>query len=83
MNESQAKELGRLLTSRRKNQGLSIRDLEHYTVIPVAWLARVEAGRFLKPGVDRLFTVAAKLGIDPEEINRVTGGYLAARTDSS
>ena len=79
MNESQAKMLGRLITSRRMKRNQSIRDVEHYTGIPIAWLARVEAGLFLKPGVDRLFVVAEKLDIDPDEINQLTGGYLANR----
>lgn len=79
MNKSQAKKLGSLITTRRIQKNRSIRDVEHYTGIPMAWLARVEAGRFLKPGVDRLFVVAERLDIDPEDINRVTGNYLANR----
>ncbi|MBK8295494.1 MAG: helix-turn-helix domain-containing protein [Solirubrobacterales bacterium] len=83
MTDQQAKDLGRLITTRRTAAGYSIRDIEHYTRIPVAWLARVESGTYLRPGVDRLFTVAAKLEIDPEEMDQETGGYLSTQLPST
>ena len=83
MNESQAKELGRLITSRRMRRGLSVRGLGRETGLPAASITRLEEGRYSRPGADRLIAIAGVLGIDPEEMNRLTGGYLASRLPST
>lgn len=83
MNESQARDLGRLITSRRMKLNLSIRVLERGTGIPKAWIAKFEAGGYRSPGMDRLFAIALALGLDPEEMNAASGGYLASRLPST
>lgn len=83
MNESQAKQLGRLITSRRMQRGLSVRGLGRESGLSAASIARLEEGRYSRPGADRLIAIAGVLGIDPEEMNKTTGGYLASRLPST
>lgn len=83
MNESQARDLGRLITTRRTKREVSARAIERATGIPKTWVRNLEEGKYRNPGVDRLLALALVLGIDPEEINQVTDGYLALRLPST
>ncbi|MGA2471282.1 MAG: helix-turn-helix transcriptional regulator [Solirubrobacteraceae bacterium] len=77
MTERQAKQLGTLIRKARETAGLKYRQLAELTGLPLTWLAYLEAGRSLEPLADRLALLAEVLEIDPAEIDRVSGDYLA------
>jgi hypothetical protein len=45
--------------------------------LPHSWLSYLEAGRSLEPLPDRVAMLAEMLEIDPADIDRVSGDYLA------
>ena len=64
----QAAHLGRLVRSRRKELGLSIRQLAERADMNFATVSRIEQGLFAAPGPDKLARIAEALGIELADI---------------
>lgn len=77
MTEAQAKRLGELLARHREKQQLSLRTLADRADVDFAWLGRMEQGRYAQPAPERLVRLAEALDIDPVQIDRVSGNYMA------
>jgi transcriptional regulator with XRE-family HTH domain len=78
MNDSQAAKLGRLVAEARTRKGFSLRAAAEIAGVPFLWLSRVEHGAFNQPAPERLTRLAEMLEIDPERLDRVTGGHLSS-----
>src|ERR1019366_5630049 len=77
MTEQQAQRLGALIRSAREAKGLSVREVSTEMGLTHSWLGYLETGRSLEPLPDRVAMLAEMLEIDPAEIDRVSGDYLA------
>lgn len=77
MTGAQARAVGRLIAKARARAGLSFAELEAVSGLPATWLFRVEKGHYESAAPDRIGRLADALDIDPAEINRVSGDYLA------
>jgi transcriptional regulator with XRE-family HTH domain len=77
MTEQQAQQLGALIRSAREAKGIGVRELSTEMGLPHSWLSYLEAGRSLEPLPDRVAMLAEMLEIDPADIDRVSGDYLA------
>jgi transcriptional regulator with XRE-family HTH domain len=77
MTAQQARRLGALIRSAREAKGVSVRELSTQMGLTHSWLGYFEAGRSLEPLPDRVAMLAEMLDIDPAEIDKVSGDYLA------
>jgi transcriptional regulator with XRE-family HTH domain len=68
MNAEQAKELGRRLHARRKELGLSQRQVQAMTNIDNATIVRLEHGVFTAPAADKLARIADALGMSLADV---------------
>ena len=68
MEPEQAVQLGRLVRSRRKELGLTIRQLAEQADMNFATVARIEQGQFAAPGPDKLARIAGALGLSTADV---------------
>lgn len=73
MKETQAKRLGKALRAAREKKGWSLPQTMEKTGLDMAWLHRLEAGRYATPDPVRLLRLAEALDFDPFRINKLTG----------
>lgn len=78
MNDVQATRLGRRLAIARRNRNLSLRDVAEQAGVTFNWLWRVEQGAFNQPHPERLSKVIEVLGVDAEQIDRMTEGHVSS-----
>jgi transcriptional regulator with XRE-family HTH domain len=78
MTQAQAKKLGALIASARKQRGLSLRGLAAATGIDHSWIGYLESGQYRDPAGDRLATIAQVLGIETERIDYLSKGAVQA-----
>lgn len=76
MTQHQAQQLGRLIASARARKKLSTRALALAAGLSLAWIAELEAGKYLDPAPDRLARLAAVLDIEPSRIDKLTKGAM-------
>lgn len=77
MTESQAKQLGTLITRARERKGWSIRQLARETAADPAWVLKVERGNSRSPEPELLTKLADALDLDPKRLDRITGRHLS------
>jgi transcriptional regulator with XRE-family HTH domain len=77
MIKEQARRIGRMIATSRRNKGWSLRQLSNETGISHTWLLKLENGSYATPAPDRLIRVAEALGVDPERIERVAKGQMS------
>ncbi len=73
MTPEQARQLGRLLQSRREALGLSTRQLEGSSGVDDTSILRLERGTLQRPSVDKLDKLAAALGLPIEDVRATAG----------
>ncbi len=78
MNETQAKRLGKAIRTARLKKGLSQEQTMRATGLDLAWLSRLEAGRYANPDSGRLLKLIEILELDPARIEKLTGHALSA-----
>jgi len=78
MTHLQAKKLGSYIATARRGRGWSYRQLEEQTGLPRSWMFRIERGDYTAPDPARLTRIAEMLELDPERIDRLTHGQVAA-----
>jgi transcriptional regulator with XRE-family HTH domain len=66
-------ELSRLLTHRRRELGLSLRDVEDETGINNAHLSQIETGAIERPAPNLLYELAVAYDLDFKKLMRVAG----------
>lgn len=71
MRQQEAKTLGRVIYQARMKQGLSLREIERRTGIPLTWLRDVESGRYYRPAPDRLARLANLLHIPMSRVEHL------------
>jgi transcriptional regulator with XRE-family HTH domain len=74
MTESQARELGRLISKARKARGMSTRELADVLGVARGWVSGIEQGRYTHTAADRLARLVDVLDIEPAQIDRLTRG---------
>lgn len=77
MTESQAKQLGSLITRSRERRGWSIRQLAREIEADPAWVLKVERGNSRSPEPELLTKLADALDLDPKRLDRITGRHLS------
>lgn len=78
MTQAQAKKLGALIASARKQLGLSLRGLAAATGIDHSWIGYLEQGQYKEPAADRLAKLAQVLGLPIERIDYLSKGAVQA-----
>jgi transcriptional regulator with XRE-family HTH domain len=78
MTQSQADELGDLISRARLKAGLSIRQLARNVGAHHSWIGYLEQGRYLDPAPQHLAKIAQVLSIPVDRIERLTAGALQA-----
>lgn len=78
MNPTQAKRLGHAIRTARLKRGLSQEQTTQATGLDLAWLSRLEAGRYVNPDPVRLLRLAEALDIDPARLDKLTGSAVAS-----
>ena len=78
MTEAQARQLGKLIARARERKGWSFRQLAGESGFGPAWILKLERGDYTSPPPERLARLAEMLDIDPERMNRITRGHVAA-----
>jgi transcriptional regulator with XRE-family HTH domain len=77
MTNEQAKRIGRMIATARRNRGWSLRRFSVEVGISHSSLQKLERGEYTERP-DWLIRIADTLGIDPERITRVAGPQIAA-----
>jgi transcriptional regulator with XRE-family HTH domain len=77
MTKEQAKRIGQLIATARRNKGWSTRRLGIEAGVSHVWLSKLERGEYVSPSPDRLMRVTDALGVDPERIDRVAKGQMS------
>ena len=77
MTKEQAKRIGRMIATARRNRGWSLRRLSTESGISPPWLLRLERGEYTTPAPERLIRVADALHVDPERIERIVKGQIS------
>ena len=78
LTESQAKQLGTVITTARLSKGLSQRKLAIAVGMSNGWIEKLEQGTFLDPSPDRLACLAEVLDIEPARIDRLSRGNVSS-----
>jgi transcriptional regulator with XRE-family HTH domain len=78
MTDAQAKKLGSLVSSARRQRGLSLRSLAAEVGIDHSWIGYLEQGQFKEPAADRLARIAQALAIPIGRINYLSKGAVQA-----
>lgn len=66
-------ELSRLLARRRRELGLSLRDVEEQTAIKNAHLSQIETGAITRPAPNLLYELAVAYDLDFKKLMRLAG----------
>jgi transcriptional regulator with XRE-family HTH domain len=77
LTNKQAVALGELFRTARTDQGLSLSSLAQELGWPRSSLSYLETGRSRDSSPERIARLAERLRIDPAQIDRLSGGYLA------
>jgi transcriptional regulator with XRE-family HTH domain len=75
--KEQAKRIGRMIATARRNRSWSLRRLSTESGISPAWLLKLERGEYTSPAPERLLRVTEVLRLDPERIERVAKGQIS------
>lgn len=78
MNQTQATRLGQAVRTARLKKGLSQEQTTQAIGLDLAWLSRLEAGRYANPDPVRLLRLAEALDIDPARLDKLTGSAVAS-----
>lgn len=78
MTEAQSKRLGKTINAARTKKGWSLAQTMDQSGLDMAWLHRLEAGRYANPDPVRLLRLAEVLDIDPARIDKLTGSSVAS-----
>jgi len=73
MDEQQARELGRILRSKREDLGYSLRRVAELSGVPNNTILHFEQGRIGAPAPDKVARVAASLGLSLADVYAVAG----------
>lgn len=79
---TKAKELGRMVAAARARTGMSTRQLAPLLGISNSWITKLEQGQYLDPSPALLAKVVDVLDIDPQRVDRLMPGALAASLPS-
>ncbi len=77
MTKEQARRIGRMIATARRNRGWSTRRLGMETGFTHSWISRLEHGDYASPASDKLARVAEALGIDPDRFERIAKGQMS------
>jgi transcriptional regulator with XRE-family HTH domain len=75
--KEQAKRIGRMIATARRNKSWSLRRLSTESGISPPWLLKLERGEYTTPAPERLIRVADALHVDPERIERIVKGQIS------